>query len=140
MAGLVAALMTSCVLPARSTSAYRGKAVATATATISAAETGTFVARMAGRGRLTAAYASVALSEAETDASAAQAAFASIQPPDSTSDALRTRLDALLANTVDTLSTMRIVVRRGDLGRLRPLEAQVVRESRQLQRFQQEHR
>jgi hypothetical protein len=137
---LVATVATSCVLPARSTSAYRGKAVATATAAISAVETGRFVAQLADRGRLTAAYASVSMAEAETDASAAQAAFDSIQPPDSPSDALRARLDKLLANAVNTLSTMRIVARRGDLDRLRPFAAEATEESADLQRFQQTNR
>jgi hypothetical protein len=137
-AALVATIATSCVLPARSTSAYRGKAVATATAVISAVETGRFVAQLADRGRLTSAYASMA--EAETDASAAHAAFDSIQPPDSPSDALRARLDALLANAVDTLSTMRIIARRGDLDRLRPFAAEATKESADLQHLRQTNR
>lgn len=140
VATVVAVAATSCVLPARSTTAYRGKALATTTAAISAVETARFVAQMSGRGRLTAAYASVAAAEAETDASAAQAAFDSIQPPDSVSDALRSRLDALLADAVDTLSTLRIVVRRGELDRLQSLAAAAEKESSALQRFRQEQR
>jgi len=140
VAAAVGAAATSCVLPARSTSAYRGKALSTTTAAISALESARFTADLAGRGRLTAAYSSIAMREAETDASAAQADFDSIQPPNTTSDRLRAQLDPLLADAVGTLSTLRIVTRRGDLDRLGHLAADAAKESRALQQFQEDHR
>jgi hypothetical protein len=140
LTGVVAALAGGCVLPARSTSAYRGKAVATTTAALSAVQTAVFTTEMAGRGRMTAAYASVTLADAESDASGAQTAFDSIQPPDSQSDALRDSLDAILSDAVDTLSSMRITARRGDLDRLHSLTEDGRDEIARLEAFQKRHR
>lgn len=137
---VVAAAAAGCVLPARSTYAYTGKAVATVTMTLSAAQTGLFVAQMAGRGRVTDAYASVTLTDAEGDASGAQAAFDSIQPPDSHSDGVRDKLDPMLADTVGTLSSMRIAARRGELDQLKPYAEQLQKEIAKLEDFKARQR
>jgi hypothetical protein len=137
---LVAVTATGCVLPARSTTAYTGKALATVTMTLSAAQSALFVAEMAERGRVTAAYTSVTLTDAESDASGAQAAFDSIQPPDSRSDAVRDHLDPSLADVVGTIASMRIVARRGELDDLRPYADQARTEIKKLEAFQAAYR
>ena len=141
---LVALLLGSvaaagCVLPARSTAAYRGKAVATTTAAQTAVQTAVFEADLASRGRVTAAGASVTFSDAETDAEGAQAAFDSIQPPDSVSDSLRNRLDNILSDAVDALTTLRIVARRGDLDKLAAPAKSAREAARRLDDFQQDN-
>jgi hypothetical protein len=126
-----------CVLPARSTDAFRGKALATSTTVESAVGTAVLTGELATRGRITAAYASVGFSEAETDASGAQTAFDSIQPPNAASDRVRAELDPILSDAVDTLTSMRITARRGELDRLTDDIAAARRISARLSNFQQ---
>jgi hypothetical protein len=137
---VLALLASSCALPARSTYAYRGKAIATTTRALAAVQTAVLTAEMATRGRTTAAYTSVTLADAESEGTGAQSSFDSIQPPDSRSDSLRDELDAILSDIVDTLSSMRITARRGELDRLAPLTADGRKEIARLQAFRVKHR
>jgi hypothetical protein len=111
-------LLGGCVLPARSFDAYSGKAAATADAVVSAARTAMLTADLAGRGRLLGPATSIALQDAEDDASSATDHFLSIQPPDGESDALRAHLDAVLEPVDEALSELRIAARRGELDTL----------------------
>jgi hypothetical protein len=119
--------IASCVAPARSFSAYEGKAAKTADDAASAAETALIAVRAAAGSRAFAPAVSVALAESEDDATSAQGTFESIQPPDARSDRLRADLGDLLDQVTGILSDLRIAARRGELGRLteigRPLPA-----------------
>jgi hypothetical protein len=136
---LFVCVCAGCVLPARSTDAYTGKALATVSATQSGVESAILAGDLAVRGRSTAPYASVSLADAEGDASAAQSAFDSIQPPNAESDAIRSELDPILSDAVDTLSSMRITARRGDLDALAPFVREARSVSRRLSAFEQAH-
>lgn len=113
LAGLVA-----CVGPARTDASYRGKAATTLDQVLSAVETAQVGVASAGRHDLPAAYVSVLLAEAEDDASAADATFASIQPPSGEADDVRDLTGEVIDRAVDALATLRIEARRGDLDRL----------------------
>ena len=108
----------ACVGPARSDGVYLGKAVETAKAVRSSAESARLAAIAATRGDATGQYSSVVLGDAEDDAGAAVGAFDSIQPPSGTSDALHDRLSPLFTSVTDILRALRIEARRTDLSRL----------------------
>jgi len=114
----VPVLLSACVGAAPSLGSYEGKAGATAQDMRSAVETARTTVALARSGRAFRAYLSEVFRYAEDDATAIQAAFDSIQPPDGAADDLRTRLDDLLSHAVSTLSDLRIAARRGDLGSL----------------------
>jgi hypothetical protein len=135
VACLLAPLLAACVLPARSFEAYAGKAAATADAVVSAARTAMLTAGAAAAHRLLGPATSIALQEAEEDASSARDHFLSIQPPDAASDALRARLDALLEPVTRALSELRIAARRGELARLPALARPLHDLSAQLERI-----
>jgi hypothetical protein len=115
------ALATTCVAPARTEAAYRGKAADTADAVVSAARTVLLLARLARDERSFAPTVSVAVADAESDAAAARDAFVSIQPPDAASDALRRRLVPQVQRAVDVIELVRISARRAELDRLEAL-------------------
>ena len=133
----IVAVCAGCVLPARSTDAFTGKALSTTTAAQSAVESAILAAELAGHGRVTAAYVSVTFSDAEGDASAAQSAFDSIQPPNGASDRVRAQLDPILSDAVDALTSLRISARRGDLDKLGPFVTDARAAARRLAAFQQ---
>ncbi len=113
--------LAACVGPARSFTAYEGKAGATAETALSAVQTARLTAENATRGRAFGPYVSVVLSESEEQASSAQGLFDSIQPPDAPSDDLRTELDAILDHAIEVLADLRITARRHRLDLLRAI-------------------
>jgi ABC-type transporter Mla subunit MlaD len=133
------AVLPACVGPALWYDAYEGKAGATAAQMQSTVETARFVALVASRGKALSAYAGVALSDAERDASAIEGAFDSIQPPSPKADQLRDQLDQLLAKASSTISDMRIAARRDQLGSLQDIAAPLQEISDQLEKFAEAH-
>jgi hypothetical protein len=131
--------LTSCVGPARSFGSYEGKAGATADDMRAAVETARLAVGVASRGRAFAPYLSVVLAEAEDDASAVEGAFDSIQPPDTRSDRLRGRLDAVLSDAVSILSELRIAARRGKFHLLPRLARPLAGLSGKLDAFAEAH-
>jgi hypothetical protein len=107
--------VAGCVGPARTYDDYRLKAVSTVETTRSAIGTAHLAIDVARRGRTFTPYATVVVSEAEDDASSAQATFDSVQPPDARSDQLRDEVDQLVSDATDELAALRIAGRRGDL-------------------------
>jgi hypothetical protein len=137
---LVVALgCVACVLPARSFEAFEGKAVESAKTASGAVATARLSAREASSGKLTAAYTSVAMADAEKDANGAQSSFDSIQPPDKRSDAVRDHLDRLLSRAVSAISQLRIEARRGHLAGLERRAQDLGPVERRLEAFQQVH-
>jgi hypothetical protein len=117
---VTAALVTcsACVGPSRTDRDFELKAGSTAKAVASALATARLVADAAGDGKATGNYASVAIGEAEQDASAAEATFASYQPPSAHADEIRKNVDDLVGEAIDGIVALRITVRRGQLDRL----------------------
>src|SRR4051812_9796677 len=89
---IVGALASGCAPTARTSGPYRSKAIKAAEAIQSAVGSDLLLLDQAVRGRMTAAYVSVATSEAEDDASSAAFSFLSIQPPGTSSEQLRNQL------------------------------------------------
>ena len=115
---LIALTCAGCVGPARSFDTYEGKAATTAESVASAVQTARLAVTAASDLRAFAPYLSVVLAEAEGDAGASGATFATIQPPDERSASLRTELLDLVGRAEDVLADLRISVRWGDLDRL----------------------
>jgi hypothetical protein len=123
---LVLALSLSlgaCVAPTRTPSSYRDKAVDTADAVVSAARTVLLAAETGGEGNAFAPNVAVLIADAESDADAAESAFASIQPPDAASDRLRSELLDDVRRAVDVIELTRIAARRAELGSLEDVAA-----------------
>jgi hypothetical protein len=137
---MLTALMAGCVGPARWFGAYEGKAVATADQMASAVETARLTAEVAATSNGLGPYLSVALADAEEDATSIRDAFDSIQPPDDRADGLRDQFDGLLSHAASTLSEMRIAARRGDFGRIEALAGPLQALSQQLHAFADAHR
>jgi hypothetical protein len=131
--------LAGCVGPARTFHAFEEKAARTAEAAGSAVETALLAAGAAHEARAFGPYLSVMLSEAEKDASSAQATFDSIQPPNTASDELRAQLDELLAKAVGILSELRIKARRGELAALAAVAAPLEDLGRRLADFAEVH-
>jgi ABC-type glycerol-3-phosphate transport system substrate-binding protein len=144
-AGLVAAvaaccLVTSCVGPATTAAAYRGKAVHAADAALSEVQTVVLTTSGLLRGRILQAYAETVISASEEAITSVQGTFDSIQPPDNTSsDALRKALDTLLTSGSSDVSDLRIAARRQNSKDLATLAAQLKKDASKLQAFSQEH-
>jgi hypothetical protein len=130
----------SCVVPARSFEAYESKAVDSAETALSQARTAILTGELAGRGRLFAPFASVQLQEAEVGADTAASTFASVQPPDASSDALRGELLPLLQDAASLIADLRIEARRGDLDRVAQGITPLKPVADRLERFVSEHR
>jgi hypothetical protein len=78
---VLALLLTGCVTPAPTTSAYGGKAGSTAQAAASAVRTALLAEDAFGRERLTAAYLESTLVDAEDTLGSVRTTFDSIQRP-----------------------------------------------------------
>jgi hypothetical protein len=136
---LALTLTTACVGPSRTDGDFELKAASTAKAVASALATARLVADAAGDGKATGNLASVTIGEAEADASAAEATFASYQPPSARSDVLRTDLEELLGQAVDGITTLRITVRRGQLDRLPAISQQLQPVATALEQVQEKY-
>jgi NTP pyrophosphatase (non-canonical NTP hydrolase) len=110
---LLAVVATGCVGPSRTVEDYKNKAANTAEAVASSVQTARFGAQAAHDKRITAAYLSRLVAEAEEDALAAQASFDSVQPPDHDADEVHDHLDELLTDALDLLRSARLAARRG---------------------------
>jgi hypothetical protein len=106
--------LSACAPTARTAGPYKAKAVKTAEAVASAVNSDLILIEAAKQKHTTAAYVSVATSQAEDSGSQAAATFRSIQPPDRRSDVLRSQLGDLLDEAEKSLGDTRIVGRRGD--------------------------
>jgi hypothetical protein len=128
-------IVVGCVAPARTDSTYQAKAADTADAVVSAARTALLAARVAGAERSFAKTTAVVVADAEGDATSARDAFASIQPPDAESDALRRRLLPDVERAVDLIELVRIAARRAEADRLTQAAAPLSALADRLERF-----
>ena len=135
----VAVLLSGCVGPVRSFSAYEGKAATTADSVASAVQTARLAVTDAAQGRAFAPYLSVVLAESEGDAGSSGATFAAIQPPDPGSARLRTELLDLVGRAESVLGDLRIAVRWGELDRLEDISQPLDSLGRQLADFAAAH-
>jgi hypothetical protein len=106
------------ISPARTADAYEHKAKDTAESVLSSVQTARLAARVGTRGDAFGPYVSVLLSESDTGVGKAQGVFDSVQPPDTSSDAVRDHLGRLLTRADDGVARLRITARRGELDRL----------------------
>src|SRR5215204_2605188 len=136
---VVLLLLGACTGPVRSFNVYESKAGATAEAVASAVETAGLATDAAAGGKAHGRYLTQVLVEAEEDAGAAEGVFDGIQPPDRRADELRDRLDELLGETTDTLASLRIAARRGELASLPRLAEPLAEVADQLHAFAEAH-
>jgi hypothetical protein len=136
LALLCVVVVGSCVGPARTAQDYRLKASSTAGSVRGAVETARLGVLAAARGRITANYLSVLIGGAEDDASSAQSTFESIQSPGVSSDGVRHQVLGTVGDAVSTLSHLRALVRRGDMGQLTRAARALPSMSQDLKRLQ----
>jgi hypothetical protein len=137
---VLALLLTGCVTPAPTTSAYEGKAASTAQAAVSAVRTALLAEDAYARGKLTAAYLESTLVDAEESLGSVQTTFDSVQPPDTrAADDLRGTLDPLLEDAGSGLADLRIAARRDDAAALTSTAAHLTGVADKLDAFAQEH-
>ena len=126
--------------PARSHGKYEGKAVTTAESALSQVETVRLAAEAAGEGHVFGPYLSVLISDQEDALTGLQATFASIQPPDERSDALRSELDEVLSGSLDDVAAARIAARRSQFAGMAAMVEPLGRDADALRQFIEEHR
>jgi hypothetical protein len=132
-------LAGACVAPTRDAASYQAKAVDTADAVVSAARTVLLASRAAGEGNAFAPNVAVQIADAESDADAAESAFASIQPPDAASDHLRAELLDDVRRAVDVIELTRITARRAELDSLEHVAAPLKDLADRLEAFAQRY-
>jgi hypothetical protein len=111
---LLALLLAGCVGPTVTAEGYRNKVTDTARTVAAAVASGRYAAELDLRGRLALSVADTVVSDAEEDASSAQTALDSRQPPNAQAIALGERARGPIQDAVDGLRELRIAVRRGD--------------------------
>ena len=80
------------------------------------------------------------VAEAAVGATSARDTFASIQPPDPESDALRAELLPVLGQAADLIASMRIAARRSDAQTMAAIGAELEPVATTLERFVDDHR
>ncbi|MEO8694015.1 MAG: hypothetical protein ABI658_10895 [Acidimicrobiales bacterium] len=127
------------VTPARSYSAYEGKARTTAASVRSSVATARLLAETAGDGKTFGGYAGMLASESEDELSSTIGTFDSIQPPNGRSQALRNELDALMQEALTHVTDVRIAARRGNLADLALFVEDLERSETALTEFLESH-
>jgi hypothetical protein len=140
---LASAALAGCVAhpvgPARTFDAYEAKARTTAESARSSVATVHLLVETAANGDLFGTYASVTVSEQEDAINGVEGTFASIQPPDGESEAVRSELLALLSDASEHVSAVRIEVRRGHLDGLDRYVADLTSDEAALTAFLEAH-
>lgn len=113
-AGVVVLLLSSCVAPALSESAYRSKAAKTAGDAVSAIETIRLALDALVRHELPSNPIDVSLREEEDILASVAGTFSSVQPPTPAMDELRADVLDLLDRAQVWVEDARIAFRRGD--------------------------
>jgi hypothetical protein len=130
-------VLGACAGPARTSADYRLKARHSAQESQSAVATSRLAARLVRERGAFSAYVAVVLNNAEDDASSVESTFGSVQPPDRSSDHLRSELSPVLNDVVDTISGMRIAARRHEWASLLDRSRALPELSRSLRRFEE---
>jgi basic membrane lipoprotein Med (substrate-binding protein (PBP1-ABC) superfamily) len=139
LAVATATLLAGCTPTARTAGSYTAKAVTTAEAVHNAIGSDLLLLVAVQRGHTTAAYVSIATSDAEDDASSASSTYLSIQPPDHESGQLRDELSDLLEEANRVLATARIAGRRGERAALLATKSDLTRIDEKLTAFADGH-
>ena len=134
------AMAAACVAPARTFDDFEGKAVTSAESAASEARTAILTSSVAEGSRIPGPTASVIVAEAAVGATSARDTFASIQPPDPESDALRAELLPVLGQAADLIASIRIAARRSDAQTMAAIGAELEPVATTLERFVDDHR
>jgi hypothetical protein len=134
------AMAGACVAPARTFDDFEGKAVNSAESAASEARTAILTSSVAERSRIPGPTASVIVAEAAVGATSVRDTFASIQPPDPQSDALRAELLPVLGQAAGLIDSMRIAARRSDAQTMAAIGAELEPVATTLERFVEDHR
>jgi hypothetical protein len=133
-------VLSGCVTPAPTTSAYESKAAMTAEAAVSAARTALLATQAYADGKLQATYLEPTLVDAEDTIGAVSSTFTSIQPPaTAAADDLRGQLQPLLDDASSAITEMRIAARRGSTAALTAAAGELATAADDLDAFAAEH-
>jgi hypothetical protein len=137
------ATVTGCVRhpvgPARTFDTYEDKATTTAEEALSAVSTTILAAQVGTAGQAWGPYLSILVSGQEDAIAGVEGTFASVQPPDARSDALRRQLLDIVQPAVDHIAQVRITVRRGRLDDLVAVARPLDDDQLQLRAFLESH-
>lgn len=136
---IVVLAFSACVAPTRGFEAFEGKAVDSVRSVTSSVETTRMAIDSALGSEGTAAYLSRTISDAEEEAAGAEGSFATIQPPDARSDALREEVSPLLSSASDLVEDARIAMRRSDIAALSELAGELAKAAQKLHDFLDAH-
>lgn len=133
-------LGSGCVSPAVNDTGYEGKASATASGAVSAANAALLAFHAFEAGRLTGQVLEVTLQQSEDSLGSLGSTFDSVQPPNSaTSDQARQQVDDLLSPAQDAVSALRIATRRGDEHQMASQAADLTKATKALEHYVSEH-
>lgn len=127
------------VSPARTYSAYEGKARTTASSARSSIATARLLAETARDGETFGGYAGMLASESEDELSSTIGTFDSIQPPNARSEELRDELDSLMQEALRTVTGVRIAARRSNFDQLARFVDDLARSEKALTDWLQAH-
>jgi len=120
--------------------AYRHAALQTSMAMVSDLGSGQRAAQLGLRGRSFPAFTDGNVTDAENDADSVDSTFASRQPPDARSDALRQKMLQALSDGTSALTDLRVAVRMEDRVQVKKALAEVARSLKTFNDLQQELR
>jgi hypothetical protein len=132
------AFLASCVGPARTFDVYASRAENSVEQTRSAVQTTLAAIDVAVAKQAFAPFVSITIQDANETVDGAESGFASIQPPDERSDALRREVVPVLSDAAEAVAQARIAARRVDVGRLAELRPRLTDLSQQLDQLVEE--
>jgi hypothetical protein len=135
---LMALFLGGCVGPARTFEVYQAKAENSVAQSLSAVRTAEAAIETAIGDRSFESSVSITIQDASETIDGSQSAFASIQPPDRASDALRAQVLPVLSDASDAVANARIAARRGDVPSLAQLHQPLSEVSARLDRLLQD--
>ena len=132
--------MAACAGPVPDEGAYRHAALQTSMAMVSDLASGQLAAQLGLRGSSFPAFTDGNVTDAENDADSVDSTFASRQPPDARSDALRQKMLQALSDGTSALTDLRVAVRMEDRVQVKKALAEVARSLKTFNDLQQELR
>jgi hypothetical protein len=132
------ASLASCVGPARTFDVYASRAENSVEQARSAVQATLAAIDVAVAKQAFAPFVSITIQDANETVEGAESGFASIQPPDEQSDALRREVVPVLSDAAEAVAQARIAARRVDVGRLAELRPRLTDLSQQLDQLVEE--
>jgi hypothetical protein len=132
----VAALAVGCATPATDTIDYRNKVAHSAASMRGIVASAILAVELDEQGRMLASLTDNVVTDAEDDAQSVLTALDSRQPPNSASVSLKNEADTPLQDAANTLTDLRVALRRGDHAGVKSAIDDLTKTSNALDRLQ----